>query len=512
MNLFYDHTNNSIQIGHTLDEYLKAVGENNGIQFWVSIDDDIDLRIKYRHEHAHFSSYNSTGLIELQSAYHDYKLFLFINYITYKIQSSKSELLLPLIVDRNANNLDEVDKVFLNSLKQINQQEAFFFGWGTDLTVGELFNFNIQDKLCEVFKLPYWYPSISRFRKLTKQLLYTSQLHNTANLLMPKVQFPDGLQVNITSRAVIESYAITIEIFAEYIKTIVTNFTKFRETPKRFPNKNNLIPIELILQSITKEKIAIEDYVYCKIPINLHKVYHCVSLITTAAMQIPAIEDYMAESIYMGSIKQLCPAHRLVHILQSIDSGKIPNPIEIADYYNRDLILDWLNKCHQSIGDPWSIKLYQHIHDVVSNNYEAFSFEEQKYSKHKTSWLGRCCFYRDPCDFLSEAGILHNHAGFQIRYVKTADGKVVAGWHKSIQEILFSYLVDSCLHIFEAICIGDRWEDCWNNLGFIDLDDETKKQYVTLPLSFFLNKQFQDMEKALAFIPELKIRKEFETK
>lgn len=496
MSFYYDHINNSISVPHTYEEYVKALKKSPTIQYWVSPNDDIDFRTKYRHEHAHFSSYNSTGLIEFQALFSDFKLLLLVSMYRWHLETS-GLVAIPIIEKTGHLSLSEIDTLFLKVWNQINTQEAYIFGWGSDQSIAQLFRLNDIDILLEKLRLSQGLTSVSRFRRLLKQLTFTSPINQIQNpqIAHPSVQTRSGEIVKISTRAILEAYAISVETISEYYKTIKTSLNPNQERVKRKPNVNYLLVIEGVLDVITNDSdtIILEDFIHGKLPNT--SLYWGVNIITMAAMQVPVLEDVEGDSICMGSLKQLHPAHRLVHILTSIHNGSLQNPLEIRNFYDNEVVRDWINKCHKSIGDPWSLKFYEHVQLIVTSLSDQYS-NAKNHSMHKTAWAGRHNWMKDPSSFVMEAGILNEEYGFHIDYVKTSDGKILSGYEGSDEAILMSYLLQSSSYILEGCLLGDRWESSWLKFGICNNDDQ-KKDYFKIVVTHYLDRLIGTQERSL---------------
>ena len=120
----------------------------------------------------------------------------------------------------------------------------------------------------------------------------------------------------MSSRSVIEAYAITIEVIAEYVKSLWTSLTVLRQEPKRIPPRIYSVALEKILEVILPgHAFSVSQYLCGQAGSD---VYSAVALTAFAAMQVPVVEDPQGDSIVMGSLKQLHPALRLQAMFQGI--------------------------------------------------------------------------------------------------------------------------------------------------------------------------------------------------
>jgi hypothetical protein len=430
--------------------------------------------VQFRHEHAHFASFQASGLSEFHAIFSDYKLFLFSVIIRHFYDRNSGKLRVPLL--RRSDTPDSLSLLIRQAVKQINQQESLFFGYGTNASIDELFETGRQEELIEKLGDPRYslFPNMMRYRKFLRQMRFT-----TDPSLAP---VPDGAsvyiedaseRVRISSRSVQEAFAITVEVVSEYVRAIYTSHNARRTEPKRLPPPGNTAAIEMILSAISDKTIDIRSYVFGQAGAD---IYWAVSLVAFAAMQVPVLEDIEGEPITMGSLKQLCPAHRLAHIIRAIEAGTIPSPLAT---YNRgsDDLLAWVDQCHRAVGDPWSLKFYRNIAQLVCALREEFSTGEQAFSMHKTAWAARTNFLINPVGWLSEAGFFCDYIPFQIRYIQTSDNCILTSVDVGGDELKsqFMYLLDSGIYALEAMIFDERWHSSWDKIGS-NYKDEQRRQ------------------------------------
>ena len=467
MSIYYDHHTQRIRVPHTRAEYLQALGSTRpcGIHLYAAIDDRLDYRVQFRHEHAHFASFQATGLAELQAIFSDYKLFLFHLIVRHFYQEGSGKLRVPLIRRHDASS--ELNSLIGRAIKQINQQESLFFGYGTNASIDELFSTHIQEELVKKLSngRSYIVPNMMRYRKFLRQMRFatdpTIAMHPDAASVF--IQFGESEKIRVSSRSVQEAYAITIEVISEYIKAIFTSLNSRGSESKRMPPKSNTVAITYILSAITDTAITLKDYVFGRAGA---RIYWAVALVALAAMQVPVMEDLEGEPIAMGSLKQLSPATRLGFILKAIESGTIPNPLKTYGQQDHD-VLRWLDQAHSAIGDPWSLKFYMNIAHIIHSMPDEYRTKFKKFSMHKTSWAARSNFVTSPKDWIMEAGFFTENSPVQIRYIQTSDGSIITDAEPDVaqDQLVFEYLVDCGIHILEAMIFDDKWHSDWDKVG-----------------------------------------------
>lgn len=288
---FYDHTNQSLHTSLTADELKKCPELTLVFQFVGTDDLDIptESSIKHRHELAHFYSYNASGLHELYEVIHHYK---------------RHALREAIVFCKNDINVDglsvRVKSIEIqNAITQLDLQEAFLFGYGSTKSLWETFNPTTQI----AFLNEIGYPKEKlRCGAVGDYLDFLDQILLTSASELVKLPF-SGLpyaskSVLLSSRSVIEAYAITSETVAEYIKKIVWVGNKagstgshynLRKNKKRVPAAIDTVALEMCINTLCKEKISISDYVtFAGVRPEL---YWGIALLTFTAMQILGQSD-----------------------------------------------------------------------------------------------------------------------------------------------------------------------------------------------------------------------------
>lgn len=497
MALVYDHRNQSIRIAHTGEQYREILKQHDyslGLNYWIGSTESVGDRIAYRHEHAHLTSYNATGLAEFHAIFLDYKSFIMICALNEMVRQQKS-IDFPLIRQNQVKS--DFQKSVIDAIHQIREQEAFFFGYGTSKSINELFSPKRQSDFFKQLDEPlasafHANPNFLRYNTLIRQMLFTTppQIGSIPEATHPHLGGLGDQVVRISARSVLEAYAISIEVVAEYVKTVkLVGLHADREEKKRLPAKIDRVALEVAIDVLSDQKVSLDEYVYGQAPAEL---YWGISLLTYAAMQVPVVEDIGGIPIVMGSIKQVSIAHRFSHLLKTILSSAIVSPVDTyaeimkGEEEERTLsILNWLNQAHNSIGDAWSIKFYQHIFGLLERD-PAIN-QKVADSDHMSSWFARALFYRSPYAMISEAGLF---LPLNPRYIIASDGEIISSTAiDDPAESFTRFCFDSSYHILEAMLLEEAWGPNWDKVSISDSDH--RQMAVEYLLQYFVNQKIE---------------------
>src|SRR5579872_284054 len=242
MDPVYDFRSQTLFVPYTEAEYRKAVGDwRLGPNIYADVGGSTDFKVKFRHEHAHFSSYMASGLVDLHTFFKDHRLAIGYALVNHFAQRSDGALEVPLLVSEDDSKIARLGRLVIDQLRS---QEAFFLGYGTNKTPRQLFNSEYIDSLFRLLA-PDNDPDTGMkivntlyYRRFLRQLYFTTDVNLLDNpeVLTPMVSFnPSEARVAVTSRAVMEAYAITVEVIADYVKAVTTSVDIGRTHSKRLP-------------------------------------------------------------------------------------------------------------------------------------------------------------------------------------------------------------------------------------------------------------------------------------
>lgn len=460
---FYDHTNQSLHTSLTADE-LK---NNPDFTLLVELVGDDGLHIstesaiKHRHELAHFYSYNASGLHELYEVIHAYKRTVLREAIVF----CKNDI--------NADGLSVCVKSveIKNAITQLDLQEAFLFGYGSIKSLRETFNPHTQI----AFLNEIGYPKeklrcgvVGDYLDVLDQMLLTS----TSELVdLPFLGLPRTCEsVLLSSRSVIEAYAITAETVAEYIKRIIFSENKsdsaghhnFRENKKRIPAAIDSVALEMCISTLCKDRISVSDYVNF---VGVRpELYWGVALLTFSAMQVPVAHGSRESALVMGGVMQLSTAHRFAKLINNISKGIIRNPVEVGRGDAHDLrednldILSWMDEAHKSIGDNWSLKFTIATSELREALGQITSYDLLT-SGVRSAVVAKSSLWSNPYLNITEPGVCGN---LYPLYIITSDNKVMCSYDLENENLSIDlekiYTMDSWPNIYKAILSEDHWD------------------------------------------------------
>lgn len=479
MAYIYNHRSQSLSMPMTYPEFAVAHGGGIGT-LGTKLHATIGARGHYgvyRHEFAHFASYNATGLMEFHSLFLDYRLYLHQRFLFFCLKQKGHPPTFPII---HADSTFEVEvcSAFRAANEQVRSIEGYLFGYGTTKSVEELFDWQVQETFLRLIgdDIAMAHPNVFRTRMVYHQILLTTDpdVAGDAKVMHPLVtdpHTPDGPPLRITARAVLEAYAITIEVVAKYRKALIINPKGGIHPPVRLPAKIDTVALEACFDLWPERRFTVDDFLAGHAP---SEVYWCVALVTFAAMMVPVAADRAGDTCVMGSLSQLSVATRFAQLLHLIEQGVIRHPRESYDATSRvggddrnPGIQRWLIDSLQAIGDPWSFKIAKRVAKfVMSGGHDHRELLAPKRSQDTISKIARCDLYMETYGFISEGGIWSNSAP---KYIITADKVILANMSGVKQEDIFMYFAsDSILELLEAMADHRSWDITWDRLAIAE--------------------------------------------
>lgn len=484
MTIAYDPRSQTIRVNHTLADYKRAVETgHHGIVLYSAIDDNLDDRAEFRHEYAHFASYHMTGLSEFHALFLNYKLFLLCSFISKRTEALApgEEMDIPLIPLRRDTG-DPLSATMQKAFGLVAAQEALFFGHGTNLSIDELFDIGPHLAFygaLENSNPAAANPNLARYLRFLKQMRMTTPpqiAHLARTTQITYVLEGETKEKRLSSRAVQEAYALTIEVVSQHIAAMRTSLNTKRVRPQRFPAEANLRALEVIFDGIYPElDFSAETFLGNGYDVE---VYWSTALLSFVAQQVPVLEDLEGDFLVMGSLKQLAPHHRLVFALQAIEAGALPKPEKC--YLGSELdIMRWIDAAHRAVGDPWSIKFYQNIAHQFTDLLKREGEKTLFWSMHSISLHGRQKFISAPKDCIWETG-LWSGTPLQVWYVRTRDEGLLTPvkWDDlpdgsdEKEALWFRFAVDQGGNTLEALVFEEAWASVWIGLDYFHSQEE----------------------------------------
>ena len=503
MTVAFDFHTLSLTIDHALDEYLQLRGRNGepklvslkelrrhagiappepsagpeppdmvpaadvldavmGINLAEAPVGDRSKFLRFRHEHAHFTSFVASGLADLYGVFSDYILvFLSLALVGQAADPSKIELEVPLIAGADADKLSPQTRDVINrAWRQINHARAFFFGFGTTLSLGELLDLQTQDQFWKIHFQPRFTPIVQRYYGLMSGLLPARPggADLTRQSALPPVVVNEKRRV-LTTRAVMEAYAITIELFHTHFRKLETNLTFYGSPTVRDPGPLYTIAIEYALENSGASPTAtLGEFLQGEAPLEL---YYLIAALSFAAMQVPVIQMLNGNVVVAGNLQTLCPAYRFRNMVDALKQNRIPPlPANVRSEESGAALLSWLWSCHEAIGDHDTKPIYEHVNEQFDSDPALRAMSREKQTLVQLSWAARANFCRSPNEYVLDAGLFSERYPCQPRFIRTSDGRLAAN-ADSMDRFATRHLTEHALPMLEAAVFAEHWDSAW---------------------------------------------------
>jgi hypothetical protein len=458
MTVAFDFHTLSLTIDHSQSEYQQATASGLGLNIWETVSGDRSKVLRFRHEHAHFTSFMASGLADLYGVISDY-LLVFLYQVLRQQTENSSTLELPLINDFGSSDAAGRWGVVKRAWRQINFISALLFGFGTRLDLGELLDSDPQVAFWSIYFEERFTPIVNRYYRLMSRL--TPNIASGLDLRQYRALPAAVLKTrerDITARAVMEAYAITLEIMNTYLRKVETSLTFYGSPIVRNPGPLYTVAIEYALeQAGLKQKVSLEDFMSGKAPPDF---YYLVTTLSFAAMQVPVIQNFEGEVAFGGNLNTLCPAYRFYMLVNALSANQIPPfPPNILNVDKNNALLSWLRSCHEAIGDSATMSICKKVHGAFGVDTRLSGMTAESQSLIELSWAARANFYQEPGEYVLDAGLFAETYPCQPRYIRTNDGKLaMIGDMKRFQT---RYIAEHAVPILEAAVFGEQWDSTW---------------------------------------------------
>lgn len=448
----FDFHSLSVSVDETADEFNKLLVPGLGLHVYETLDRSIALR--FRHEHAHFTSFMASGLADLYGIFSDY-LLVFLHAITRRATVEREParyLTVPIVRVDDAPG-DARWLPILRAWRQINNLRAFLFGFGASGTVGELTNTGPQDDFwAEFFDLKYKV-IVARFYRLLEALRSgAAALDQQAT---PSVELSNGKR-RLSARSVMEAYAMTIETFNRYFRVLTTDLTTYSGPSVRDPGPLYTAGIDFMLERIGSLASA-TAFLAGRAPVG---DYHACAGLSFAAMQVPVLQELEGEVRIDGNLDTLSCAHRFYRLVDATARGELTKlSPEVRGTGDNDGMLRWLRDANELLGDTASVPLSELALRHLREDATLKSKPADQKSKIESSWSARANLLAEPAEYVLDGGLFAEQFPCQVRYVRTSDGKVVC--LGDVERFRTRYFFESAPQILEAAVFEDQWDVTW---------------------------------------------------
>ena len=485
MSVAFDFHTLSLTIDYTLEEYQKSTGSGDlvalmGIHLPEAGPVDRSKFLRFRHEHAHFTSFMATGLAELYGIFSDYLLVFLFRVLQGNAEDLAGiELELPLLMGEADDRLDDrTREIILRAWQQINHARAFFFGFGTRLSLAGLVDMQPQDDFWSIYFDERFTPIVQRYYRLIASLKpeKADDPCLSQNRALPSILI-QGRPRELTSRGVMEAYAITIELLNTHFRKMESDLTFYGSPLVRDPGPLYTTAIEYALEHAgLPQSTTLEEYLAGKSP---PEAYYLITALSFAAMQTPVVQKLDGEVIFEGNLHTLCSAYRFQGMVEALKEGKIPPlPADVRRKSDRAGLLTWLHACNEALGDTVSLNIYGYVGRMFNQEARLQNMTRESQSLIELSWAARANFIKEPTEYVLDAGLFAEIFPCQVRYIRTLDGKIVAfGDTGTIQALLIS---ESAVPAFEAAVFANQWDSAWAKMTEVSPDERAGRIALSL--------------------------------
>jgi hypothetical protein len=468
MSIAFDFHSLSFTIDHTLEEYRAIRGDGLlGMYIWETAIGDRTKVLKFRHEHAHLTSFLASGLADLQGIISDYLLVFLYSIVRAAQQISRSELAFPVFTFADNGPFPSPQGAIIRrAWQQVVLLRAVLFGYGKPSALSEAVSRRAHDEFWSYHFDPRYTPIILRFYRLLEHLSYGPaeselQLRTDTREVDRDRRFAgtvDRDQASVTSRAVMEAYALTIELLNTYFRKIETSQTFYSEPIGRDPGAVYSSALQYALDRVAPPGTTLDAYRNGKAASD---TYNFIAALTFVAMQVPVLQKLDGEVDLSGTRQTLCPALRFVALVDAIRSGKVPPlPEHVRSESTRAAFLEWIKGANAAIGDPDTARLNAYVSTQFDTDPALRAIRPEAQSLIELSWAARANFFIAPNEYVLDAGLFAERYPSQARYIRTSDGKLIMTGDEA-HLLQMKYLTEHAVPVLDAAIFAEQWDSTW---------------------------------------------------
>ncbi|MFF4838287.1 tetratricopeptide repeat protein [Streptomyces sp. NPDC001315] len=499
----FDFHTMSLTLDSTLEEWRQAYADDisrrqwGALSPWDVVEGDRSKVLSFRHEHAHFMSFAASGLADLYGVVSDYVYVLTYSVIHRKLMADDFLAVPVLSESPGPAGEDPADGAARAAWDQVNRLRACLFGFGmrgpltqvTDAGPHDAF-WALHADTAEDFR-----PIIERYRRLLDALADTRDVPDPGPAL-PLVQLSGGRQRRLSARAVMEAYAVAVELSATHLRFTWSSGNYYSRPTQRRPGPLYTAALEYALEAVGSPGAGLGTFLSGGDTTD----YVLMTTLTFAAMQVPVQQELDGEVSIGGTLATLSVAHRFQAVVEGIREGRIPLP-PAETWGSREenrAMREWLTACHRALGDAHSMNMYKAARAAFEEDGPLRSMTGRSQSLIQLSWAARANFQDQPSQWVCDAGLWAERFLCPPRFLRTADGKVIHLMEAA--EFEHRWIGEHAGTILEAAVFGDQWESTWEKLPELG-DDSRVDSVFSAVVHTQLLFQFFDAEHLPPLIP-----------
>ena len=490
----FDFHTLSLTIDSTFEEYDSATGVSQGATILgLNIADvlrgDRSKFLRFRHEHAHFTSFVGSGLVDLYGVLSDYLSLLCYVVLREEVKESPETLWVPVYDARRPDHA-----ALHSAYQQLNAVRALLFGFGSRTPLGAILDSAVQDAFWQRRYESRFQLMVGRYYDLLRRLAgapHPMTEGEASGPSQPSVSV-GGKQRPLSARAVMEAYAITIELAATHLRKVESNLTHYGSPTARQPGPLYTVALQHVLEHLRwPEPVSLEAFLTGRAPLEC---YYVVPVLTFAAMQVPVLQILEGDYLVWGDRRNLSVAHAFDLIVAGIEDGALAAPPpNLRNSENADQeLLDWLGTCRSRLGDDSTMQIYTEVQKAFERDERLKAMSATSQTISELVWAGRANFLREPAEYVLDAGLFAEAYPCQPRFVRTADNRVIGLADDGNSGLLQArYVSEQAVPILEAAVFGEQWESVWAKLPEVAQEDRPGLVQAAI---FAIAAQFDDLD------------------
>lgn len=499
----FDFHTMSLTLDSTLEEWQQAYADDisrgwGAFSPWDVVEGDRSKVLGFRHEHAHFMSFAASGLADLYGVVSDYVYVLTFSVIHRKLMADNFLAVPVLSESPGSAGEDLADRAARAAWDQVNRLRACLFGFGMRGPLTQVTDAGPHDEFWALHAdtAEDFQPIIERYRRLLDALADTRDVPDPAPAL-PLVQLSGGRQRRLSARAVMEAYAVAVELSATHLRFMWSSENYYSRPTRRRPGPLYTAALEYALEAVGSPGAGLDAFLSGGDTTD----YVLMTTLTFAAMQVPVQQGLDGEVFIGGTLATLSVAHRFQAVVEGIREGRIPlPPAETwgSGEENYRAMREWLTACHRALGDAHSMDMHKAARAAFEEDGPLRAMTGPSQSLIQLSWAARANFQDQPSQWVCDAGLWARRFPCPPRFLRTADGKVIHLMKAA--EFEHRWISEHAGTILEAAVFGDQWDSTWEKLPELGNDSRVDTVFSAVVHTLLLF-QFFDAKRLPPRIP-----------